>query len=91
MRKIISMIIAILLIFLSIPAFALASSQSDELPYQEWIDKGWIKAVSPDEIGHDKLGWYSIMPGKEKEIAYSDELKNTDRLIVIATCHLKNI
>ena len=83
MRKTVSMVIAFLLIFLSIPAFALASSQSDELPYQEWIDKGWIKAISPDENGHDKLGWYSIMPGKEKEIAYSDELKNTDRLIVI--------
>jgi len=83
MRKIISMIIAVLLIFLSIPAFAQTGSQEEQLPYQEWIDKGWIKAVSPDEKGHDRLGWYRIMPGKEKEIAYSDKLKNTDRLIVI--------
>ncbi|EIV99915.1 stalk domain-containing protein [Thermoanaerobacter siderophilus] len=84
MKKIISAIIAVLLIFLSIPAFAQTGGQEEELPYQEWIDKGWIKAVSPDEKGHDKLGWYYIMPGKEKEIAYSDKLKNTDRLIVVA-------
>ncbi|ADL67886.1 stalk domain-containing protein [Thermoanaerobacterium thermosaccharolyticum] len=90
MRKTVSMVIAFLLIFLSIPVFALASSQSDELPYQDWIDKGWIKAISPDENGHDKLGWYSIMPGKEKEIAYSDKLKNTDRLIVVVGSFLAN-
>ncbi|WKV09422.1 stalk domain-containing protein [Thermoanaerobacterium sp. CMT5567-10] len=90
MRKTISMVIAFLLIFLSIPAFALALSQSDELPYQDWIDKGWIKAVSPDENGHDKLGWYYIMPGKEHEIAYSDKLKNTDRLILVDGSFYKN-
>jgi len=90
MRKIISMIIAILLIFLSIPAFAQAGGQEEQLPYQEWIDKGWIKAVSPDENGHDKLGWYYIMPGKEKEIAYNDKLKNTDRLIIVDGSFYKN-
>ncbi|EGD51630.1 copper amine oxidase-like domain-containing protein [Thermoanaerobacter ethanolicus JW 200] len=90
MRKIISMIIAVLLIFLSIPAFAQTGSQEEQLPYQEWIDKGWIKAVSPDEKGHDRLGWYRIMPGKEKEIAYSDKLKNTDRLIVVAGEYYNN-
>lgn len=84
------MIIAVLLIFLSIPAFAQTGSQEEQLPYQEWIDKGWIKAVSPDEKGHDRLGWYRIMPGKEKEIAYSDKLKNTDRLIVVAGEYYNN-
>ncbi|ADD03320.1 hypothetical protein Thit_2093 [Thermoanaerobacter italicus Ab9] len=83
MRKIVSMIVAILLIFLTIPASALAGGQEEELPYQEWIDKGWIKAVSPDENGYDKLGWYRVMPRKEKEIAYSEKLKNTDRLIIV--------
>lgn len=82
MRKVVSMIIAVLLIFLSVTSFA-QTNGDEQLPYQEWIDKGWIKSVSPDEKGRDRLGWYYIMPGKEKEIAYSEVLKNTDRLIVI--------
>ena len=82
MRKVVSMIIAVLLIFLSVTSFA-QTNEDEQLPYQEWIDKGWIKSVSPDEKGRDRLGWYYIMPGKEREIMYSDVLKNTDRLIII--------
>jgi len=86
MRKIISMIITAILIFLSIPAFAQTGGQEEQLPYQEWIDKGWIKAAPGTDKngdGHSYLGWYYIMPGKEKEIMYNDVLKRTDRLIVI--------
>jgi hypothetical protein len=44
-KKILSLFLIFLL--LSVPLYALAEGQEEELPYQEWIDKGWIKAVKP--------------------------------------------
>lgn len=81
MRKILSL--TLILLLLATPLSALAEGQDEKLPYQEWIDKGWLIPYNPDENGHDRDGWYKVKIDKAKEIAYSDRLKNTDRLIVV--------
>jgi len=80
MKKILSL--TLILLLLATPLSAMAEGQ-DELPYQEWIDKGWLIATYPDENGHDRDGWYKVRIDKAKEIAYSDKLKNKDRLIIV--------
>jgi len=79
MKKALSIIITVVFIIGLMP-FALADEQpAEKLPYQEFIDKGWLYKED-----WDREGEYDVVPDKLMEIAYSPLLKVSDRLIAVS-------
>lgn len=79
MKKMLSIVVLAVFIFGLMIPFALADEQAAEkLPYQEFIDKGWLYKEEWDRDGE-----YDIVPEKIKEIAYSSLLNVSNRLILV--------
>lgn len=79
MKKMLSFAILAIFILTLITPFALADEQvASQLPYQEFIDKGWLYKEP-----WNKQGSWDIVSDKIMDISYSSCLKQNDRLIII--------
>ncbi|HHW01697.1 MAG TPA: copper amine oxidase N-terminal domain-containing protein [Thermoanaerobacterales bacterium] len=79
MKKMLSIVVLAVFIFGLMIPFALADEQAAEkLPYQEFIDKGWLYKEAWNNQGE-----WEIAEGKVIEVAYHPNLRQNNRIITV--------